>query len=131
MIYVKVNGTLYPATIAGKEADRDWDGRRSKSITMEGDYATVDALFPDGAAWGIVCEENVPVTDEEGDPILDENGETTYEIRQVEYDNSDFNMRGDITVHADGTCTVKMGQKAEVEELRELSDELLLEVLGV
>ena len=131
MIYIKVNDALYPAMVSGKEADRDWDGRRSKSITMNGDYATVNDLFPDGVAWSIVCEENAPVMDEEGNYVLNKNGEQTYETRQVEDDNSDFNMRGSITVHADGTCTVKMGHKTEVEELRELTDELLLEVLGV
>lgn len=131
MIYVKIGDALYPASISGRMADPEWDNRESKLIKMEGDYTMVDALFPEGAAWSIVCDEPVPVMDEEGNPVLDKNGEPIYETRQVEYDNSDFNMRGDITVHADGTCTVKMGQKTEVEELRELSDELLLEVLGV
>ena len=131
MIYVKVNDALYPASISGKMADPDWGNRETKLIKMDLDYAAVNAMFAEGVTWGIVCEDFVPVLDEEGNPILDDNGDPTYVVQQTEFDNSAFNMRGDITVHANGTCTVKMGQKTEIEELRELSDELLLEVLGV
>lgn len=131
MIYVKINNVLYPAEISGRTNDPTWGNRESKLITLDGDFSTVDALFPEGVAWQIVCEDAMPVLDKDGNPVMDENGEAKYQIQQTEFDNSAFNMRGDITVHADGTCTVKMGQKTEVEELRELSDELLLEVLGV
>ena len=34
MEYLKVNGTEYPAHFCGKQIDRDWDGRASKSITL-------------------------------------------------------------------------------------------------
>ena len=98
MVYVKVNGNLYPASIGGKLKDAEWGGRESKTITMEGDYATIDALFPNGTAWSIVTEETV-----EG------------EVRLTEYDNHEFNIRGDLTVHGDGTCTVKMGKITELE----------------
>ena len=27
MIQVKINGNLYPATVAGRMSDKDWDGR--------------------------------------------------------------------------------------------------------
>lgn len=36
MIYVKVNGTLYPATIDGQMQDYTWDNRETKTITMQG-----------------------------------------------------------------------------------------------
>jgi hypothetical protein len=94
MIYVKVNDTLYPATVNGRVADNAWDNRESKAITLEGDYETINALFVDGTTWSIVM-------DEEG--------------TQTEYDNSEFNIRGDITVHTDGTCTVKMGKETDLE----------------
>lgn len=39
MIYFKANKTEYPASIAGKITDRDWDSRKSKAITLEMTYA--------------------------------------------------------------------------------------------
>ena len=120
MIYVKVNNTLYPASIAGKMSDKEWDGRESKEITITGDFAAVNALFPDGVAWSIVNEDNVPVVDEGGNPVLDENGEQTYETKQTEFDNSEFCIRGDLTVRVDGTCTVKMGKSTDLETAYEL-----------
>ena len=35
MTYFKTNGTEYPASIAGRMADRDWGGRESKAVTLE------------------------------------------------------------------------------------------------
>ena len=124
MIYVKVNDDLYPATIDGRLSDRDWDNRECKLITMDGDYASVDALFVDGASWSIVDEERTPSIDVDSDgktaPVLDENGEQVYDIAQTEYDNSDFYIRGDLTVHTDGTCTVKMGKPTDLEDAYEI-----------
>lgn len=120
MIYVKVNDTLYPASIAGRVSDKEWDGRESKAITMESDFATVNALFPDGAAWSIVNEEFVPVADVDGNPVLNESVEQTYAMQQTEFDNSDFSIRGDLTVHMDGTCTVKMGKPTDLENAYEI-----------
>lgn len=34
MEYLKVNGTEYPAHFCGKQIDRDWDGRASKTVTL-------------------------------------------------------------------------------------------------
>lgn len=141
MVYVKVNETLYPASISGKMQDKEWDGRESKAITMESDFATVDALFPDGVEWSIVMQEEVPayqtnewsepVLDENGDPVLDENGDPVMtnksetvqvgtEIKQTEYDNGGFYIRGDLIVHVDGTCTVKMGKPTDLEDAYEM-----------
>ena len=120
MIYVKVNDTLYPASVAGKMDDKDWDGRESKAITMSGTFAEVDALFPDSAVWAIINENPVLVLDEEGNPVLDDEGNETYITQQMEFDNSDFSMRGDLTVHVDGSCTVKMGKPTDLEAAYEL-----------
>ena len=46
-----------------------------------------------------------------------ESGEPTYETKQTEFDNSAYNILGDITVHTDGTCTVKMGKETDEETL--------------
>ena len=117
MTEVKVAGHLYPATIAGKVSDREWGGRESKSITMVEDYATVEGLFHDGVAWSIVETSSVPVFDESGNAVLDESGEPAFRKVPAEYDNSQFSMIGDITVHQDGSCTVKMGKETDVEKL--------------
>lgn len=119
MIYVKVNDNLYPASISGKMSDKEWDGRESKAITLEADFATVNALFPDGVAWSIVSEETIPVLDEEGNPVLDGEGNPTYEAHQTEFDNSEYSIRGDLTVHVDGTCSVKMGKATDLENAYE------------
>ena len=108
MTYVKINDTLYPAVINGRMADREWGGRESKSITLEMDYATANALFVDGLAWSIVEEAE------------DENGT----IQQTEWDNSEFDIAGTITDHRDGRVTVKMGKITDGEALAELMEVL-------
>lgn len=118
-IFVKINNILYPATVSGRTADRDWDNRESKSITLDGDFAAVNALFPDGTAWSIVQEDTVPVVDAEENTVLDAEGNRTYETKQTEFDNSDYSIRGDLTVHTDGTCTVKMGKATDLEDAYE------------
>lgn len=130
MLYIKINDTMYPASVGGKMADKDWGGRESKAITLEAAFATTDALFQDNTAWSIVNKETVPVIDGQGEPVLDENGEQAYETKQTEYDNSEFCLRGDLTVHVDGTCTVKMGKPTELEAANAALDELVLAELG-
>lgn len=125
MTYTRINETLYPATISGRVADKDWDGRASKSITLEMDYATAIALFVDGLAWSIVQQSEVPVyqMDENGEYVLDENGnpiQTGTEMQETEFDNSEYSLAGDITDHRDGTITVKMGKLTDLEEAYEI-----------
>ena len=125
MTYIKINETLYPATIDGKMVDRDWDNRESKSITLEMDYVTAIALFVDGCAWSIVEQNDVPVfqKDEQGEIVLDENGapiQTGTEMQETEWDNGEFSLAGDLTDHRDGTINVKMGKLTELEEAYEI-----------
>lgn len=125
MTYIKINGNLYPATVNGKMSDTAWDGRASKSITLDMDYATASALFVDGAAWSIITEQEVPVyeTNENGEPVLDELGNpevSGYEKQETEFDNSDYCLAGDITDHRDGKITVKMGKLTELEQAYEM-----------
>lgn len=129
MTYVKINGVLYPATISGRVADKDWDNRASKAITLEMDYATAIALFVDGLAWSIVQQNEVPVyqVDENGNAVLDENGnpiQTGTEIQESEWDNSDYDVAGAITDHRNGTITAKMGKITDAEALAELMEVL-------
>lgn len=95
MTSIKINGTTYPAEINGRLKNSAWDGRDTKEIVLEMDYAAAAALFVDGLSWSIVCQE-------EGQP-------------EEEYDNSEYSMVGDITAHRDGTLSVLMGKPLEVE----------------
>lgn len=117
MTNIKISGNLYPAAITGKTSDRDWDGRESKAITIEADYATVSGLFYDGMSWSIVETSAVPVFTDEGAAVLDESGQQVFQEMTEEYDNSDYSVLGDITVHQNGTCTVKMGKETDTEML--------------
>ena len=115
MIYFKTNNTEYPASIAGKMTDRDWDNRESKAITLEMTHAAAAQLFVDGLSWSIVQRDTGPVYDTDGNPT----GKTEEQVQ--EWDNADFCVAGPITDNRDGTCTCKMGKKTEVELLRETS----------
>lgn len=115
MIYFKANNTEYPASIAGKITDRDWDGRGSKAVTLTMTNAAAVQLFVDGLSWSIVQRDTVPVYDTDGKPT----GATEEQVQ--EWDNSEYCVAGPITDNRDGTCTCKMGKKTEVELLRETS----------
>ena len=114
MIYFKANNTEYPASIAGKVPGREWDGRASKSITLEMEYTAASQLFVNGLSWSIVQRDTVPVYDESGNPT----NETTEQVQ--EWDNSDYNVAGSITDNRNGTCTCKMGKKTQLETEQEL-----------
>ena len=125
MTYIKINETIYPATVSGRVQDNDWDKRESKSITLEMDYATANALFVDGLAWSIVQQNEVPAyqVDENGKLVLDESGapiQTGTEMQETEFDNSEFVLAGDLTDHRDGTITAKMGKLTDLEEAYEI-----------
>lgn len=125
MTYVKIGTTLYSATVSGKMSDHEWDNRESKSITLEMDYATANALFVDSMAWSIVQQDEVPAyqKDENGELVLDENGNPIpdgTEMQEAEWDNSEFSLAGDLTDHRDGTITAKMGKTTELEEAYEI-----------
>lgn len=112
MIYFKTNNTEYPASIAGKMTDRDWDNRESKAVTLEMTYAAAAQLFADGLSWSIVQRDTVPVYGADGT-------QTGTEEQVQEWDNSDFCVAGSITDNRDGTCTCKMGKKTEAELMQE------------
>ena len=108
-IYVKVNNTEYPATVNGNPADRNWNGRDTKTIYLTMPYEQAAALLPDNTPWSIVQRDMVDVLDEQGQPT----GETKEVVN--EYDNSEYSLAGDITDHRDGTVSIKMGKPTETE----------------
>lgn len=54
MEYLKANGTEIPAQVCGKQIDRDWDSRASRTVTLTMAYAQAAQLFVDGLNWAIV-----------------------------------------------------------------------------
>lgn len=104
---VKVNGNEYAATIFGTHRDIDWGNRDSKSIKLTMDYATAVATFVDDVPWSILYQPS---------DYYDPETKQMVTPQVEEYDNSDYCILGDITVHRDGTVTVKMG-KPTGEEL--------------
>ena len=120
MIYVKVNETLYPATIDGQMQDYTWDNRESKTITMQGVYDEIVGLFGDNTPWSIVMKEEVQKRNDDGSLVLDKAGNPVTEEQTSEWDNSEFSMSGPITDNRDGTVSIKMGKPTDLEDAMEL-----------
>jgi len=114
MIHIKMNDTLYPASIRGYVKDNDWNDRESKAITLEMSYADAMALFVDDLPWAIVYQ---------ADSYVDENGEMITPDPEV-YDNSEYSVAGPVTDNRDGTVVVKMGKITDGEALAELMEVL-------
>ena len=107
MIKIKIAGKEYEATVLGVASDYSFGRRESKEITLEMDYETAAATLADDVPWSILYQPSDyydPETKQMVTPPVEE------------YDNSDYCILGDITVHRDGTVTVKMG-KPTGEEL--------------
>lgn len=110
MLKVKIAGNEYEAIVSGVANDVLWGGRESKSITLTMDYETAAATFVDDVPWSILYQPSDyydPETKQMVTPPVEE------------YDNSDYCILGDITVHRDGTVTVKMG-KPTAEEINQI-----------
>lgn len=125
MTYIKVNDTLYPATIDGRIADYEWNRRDTKSITLTMTYAEVLALLPDNTPWSIVQKDIVQKYDENGKLLVDADGNPVTEEIATEFDNSEYTMSGVIRDNRNGTVTIKMGKLTEIESiLSELESEV-------
>lgn len=99
MEYVKINGNQYPAKIMGYVADKDWDKRESKAITLEMTYDEALSTFVDDVSWFIIYQ-----SDTNSEPEI--------------YDNSEYCVAGSITDHRNGFVTAKMGKLTEIEILQ-------------
>lgn len=113
MLYLKTGGREYPAVIAGKQIDRDWDGRASKTITLQMTYAEAAQLFTDGLVWSVV-EKQEKQADEDG-------AEQT--VRET--DQSSYCVAGPITDYRDGSIAVKMGTRTEEEQAEQTAAALM------
>lgn len=106
--YIRVGGNDYLMYASiGKVHDPDWDDRHSVQFRIEMTHAQALETFVDGLEWSSYSVE----TDDE-----DESIPAVYH----EYDNSQFNVAGDIIDHRDGTVSIKMGETTDLEEAYEL-----------
>ena len=106
MTRIKIGNQEYDAAVLGISTDQQWNNRKSKSITLAMDYATAAATFVDDVPWSFLYQPSDyydPATQQMVTPPVEE------------YDNSDYCILGDITVHRDGTVTVKMGKPTREE----------------
>ena len=80
------------------------------------DYVTANKLFVNGVIWSIVMEHTKEIENinKEGNSVA----ETVVETE--EFDNSEYNLAGDITDHRNGTITVKMGKLTDLEAAYEI-----------
>lgn len=131
MEYIKINDQEYEASIIGRISDLSWGGRSTKTITLTNMESSEAAqLFVDGVKWSIIIENELdePVLDPEtGEFTYDEDGNiiTQTTTQRDEFDSSEFEVAGPITDNRDGTITVKMGKKTELEKTSELMEILL------
>lgn len=103
MTKVRIGENTYPASLTGTVKDGKWGGRESISILLTMRAVQTTALFTDNVQW-FVQEET--------------------EDANSEWDYSAYCMAGDVTDHRDGTVTVKMGKKTELETANETAAEL-------
>lgn len=115
--YVEINNIKYPAVITGRLNDHDWNNRASKEITIEMTYMDAINTFVNDVKWNIVQDVEQQV-EKHGD-----NDEITFEtvMGQEVYDNSEYNIAGDIIDHRNGKVTVKMGKPTVAEQLAEMA----------
>ena len=107
--FIKVGGQEYPATCIYNYKDRNWDMRETQTVHLTMPYAQAAALLPDNTPWSIVMRETVDKLDNDGNPT----GQTEEVV--TEEDMSAYSLAGEITDHRDGTVSIKMGKKTELE----------------
>lgn len=140
-LYVKVNGRQYQTSgVDGCVKDPSWDDRETATIHLDMEYSNARQIFVDDIEWSIIRIFETQKKNTSGLPLFyDPNGEETTKPTHVdpttgiwvpntpvlveaseEYDHSDFCFAGDITDHRDGTLSVKMGKKTDLEEAYEM-----------
>lgn len=125
MYYLKIGDDIFKAEFTGKMKDVEWDNRPSKTITFTNlTLGSVQSLLHDGVEWHIYrpLKTQQQKMGEDGEPIYDENGEPIMEEVDIseDYDNSDYSVMGDITIHPNGYISIKMGKPTDLEQAYEL-----------
>ena len=105
-----------------------------KKINIAASFETAAAKFVDGASFAHEWDntKRTPVLDEQGNPVVDSNFQIEYtETLQAESeDMSPYCVVGDIVKHKDGTVSVMVRNKTELELTQEALDQLLLAFVG-
>ena len=104
MTFIKINNILYPAEISGRIKDIEWAERPTKTIKLTMNMTEALEIFVNNLSWSIVEE------------TINKNNQSI----QIEYDNSDYCLAGDITDHRDGTISIKMGKITDTEKMEAL-----------
>lgn len=123
MISVKINDIVFDDVyIEGRQSDSSWDYRETKSITFKNVLLDeIINILNNDVVWSILIHsvQSIPLTDENNNTKKDENGNYLFkEVEYVEeYDNSEYSLLGDITIHPDKTITVKMGKPTDLENV--------------
>jgi hypothetical protein len=108
-----IGETTFICTSATARPAREW-----RRFTFEATVAEVTEAFTPGATFSREWDSNT----------YDEAGNQTGTEVLTE-DMSDYCIPGDVVDHRDGTVTVTIGKKTEVEVLNETIDALVLEAL--
>ena len=108
MQYIVINGREIAANVYRRRRDTDWNNRTSYMITLPLTYQEAIELFKDGVTWGL------KVVETSDNDVLEP---------QI-MDLSEFSVAGSITDNRDGTVTVKMGMRTELEVTTGKSNDL-------
>jgi hypothetical protein len=124
------DGTTLDCRISADPSVVDYiaDNRQCKKIRVLADNAAAKAKFTGDAyshEWGSIVDN--PVLDEAGNPIIGTDFlPQTVPVETVESrDFSEYCIPGDIIDHRDGSVTVIMGKKTELELTQEALDQAI------
>lgn len=115
--FIKVGGQEYPATLIYNYKDRNWDMRETRTVHLTMPYTQVAALLPSGTQWSNIFRETKDKLDNDGSPT----GQTEEVV--TEEDMSAYSLAGEIVDYRDGTVSIKMGKKTELEIAKAARDE--------
>lgn len=117
--YVRVGEAKFELiSSVGRIKNPNFKDRDTKNFTINASYDDASQLVASGNAWcisevyGASSEDLIPSNATE--VLRDEDGNVNGFI--MEYDNSEYNIPGDITVHNDGTVTIEYGKPSELDK---------------
>ena len=115
----------------GKIKNPNFGDRDTKNFTIEGTYETALNIINENASWKIIdiIPINEPLQIPEGAELLYNEDNEVIGFK-AEYDNSDYNILGDIIIHNNGTITMEYAKPNELDEANAALDELVLATLS-
>ena len=115
----------------GRIKNPNFHDRDTKNFTIKADYNTAAQIVASGETWRIAELYNATSEDlipsNVAEILRDEDGNVTGFI--MEYDNSEYNIPGDITVHNDGTVTIEYGKPSELDKTSAALDAMVYAAL--